>query len=99
MKALPRSPATLDATDVRSLPSELRPGRERFLALVASVRPELHRYCARMTGSVSDGEDIVQETLARAYYALPEVDEMPVLRTRASSGPTRKTVTVGPSPR
>jgi RNA polymerase sigma factor (sigma-70 family) len=80
MKAPPGSPPTLDMTDGRALPSALRDGRERFLAFVAGVRPDLHRYCARMTGSVSDGEDIVQETLARAYYALPEVEEMPVLR-------------------
>jgi len=47
--------------------------RREFLALVADLRPELHRYCARMVGSIADGEDIVQETLARAYYALPEL--------------------------
>jgi len=58
----------------------LREGHERFLAFVADVRPDLHRYCARMTGSVADGEDIVQETLARAYYALSEVEELPPLR-------------------
>ena len=46
--------------------------RREFLALVADLRPELHRYCARMVGSIADGEDVVQETLARAYYALPE---------------------------
>ncbi|WP_437733592.1 RNA polymerase sigma factor [Sorangium sp. So ce1335] len=62
------------------LVSELHQGRERFLALVADVRPDLHRYCARMTGSVADGEDIVQETLARAYYALSELDSLPPLR-------------------
>ena len=55
-------------------------GRRRFLDLVADLRPELHRYCARMTGSVADGEDIVQETLARAYYLLPEMDEVPAFR-------------------
>jgi hypothetical protein len=33
-----------------------------------------------MTGSVADGEDIVQETLARAYYLLPEMNEMPPFR-------------------
>jgi RNA polymerase sigma-70 factor (ECF subfamily) len=55
-------------------------GRRRFLELVADLRPELHRYCARMTGSVADGEDIVQETLARAYYLLPEMDEVPAFR-------------------
>jgi RNA polymerase sigma factor (sigma-70 family) len=54
--------------------------RRRFLELVAELRPELHRYCARMVGSIADGEDIVQDTLARAYYALPEMETMPPLR-------------------
>lgn len=58
----------------------LRAARERFTALVADLRPELHRYCARMTGSIADGEDVVQDTLARAYYALSELDEVPPLR-------------------
>jgi RNA polymerase sigma factor (sigma-70 family) len=52
----------------------------QFLELVASVRPELHRFCARMTGSIADGEDIVQDTLLRAYRALDELDAMPPLR-------------------
>jgi RNA polymerase sigma-70 factor (ECF subfamily) len=60
--------------------SELHEGRRRFLALVADLRPELHRYCARMTGSIAEGEDIVQETLARAYYALSELPELPAFR-------------------
>jgi RNA polymerase sigma factor (sigma-70 family) len=60
--------------------AELRTAREHFLALVAEARPDLHRYCARMTGSVADGEDIVQETLARAYFMLPELPSMPELR-------------------
>ncbi len=62
------------------LVSDLHEGRRRFLALVAAVRPDLHRYCARMTGSIADGEDVVQETLARAYYALSELDALPPLR-------------------
>jgi RNA polymerase sigma factor (sigma-70 family) len=55
-------------------------GRRRFLELVADLRPELHRYCARMTGSIADGEDIVQDTLGRAYYLLPEMNELPAFR-------------------
>jgi RNA polymerase sigma factor (sigma-70 family) len=51
-----------------------------FLALVDTLRPELHRYCARLTGSVIDGEDIVQETLAKAFYALGLRSEVPPLR-------------------
>ncbi len=62
------------------LVSALHEGRRRFLELVADIRPDLHRYCARMTGSVADGEDIVQDTLARAYYALSELSELPALR-------------------
>jgi RNA polymerase sigma factor (sigma-70 family) len=58
----------------------LEQGRRRFLALVDHIRPDLHRYCTRMTGSLADGEDIVQETLARAYYELPQLTAMPPLR-------------------
>jgi len=55
-------------------------GRRRFLSLVADVRPELLRYCARMTGSVADGEDVVQDTLARACFELSHMTELPPLR-------------------
>jgi RNA polymerase sigma-70 factor (ECF subfamily) len=61
-------------------PSGLVAAREEFLALVDGVRPELHRYCARLTGSVIEGEDIVQDTLAKAFYALSQSAEVPPLR-------------------
>jgi RNA polymerase sigma-70 factor (ECF subfamily) len=61
-------------------PSALVAAREEFLALVDGVRPELHRYCARLTGSVIEGEDIVQDTLAKAFYALSQSAEVPPLR-------------------
>jgi len=32
-----------------------------FLETMTHLRPSLHRYCARMTGSIVDGEDLVQE--------------------------------------
>jgi RNA polymerase sigma-70 factor (ECF subfamily) len=63
-----------------SPPRELTEARTRFLELVSEIRPELHRYCARLTGSVIDGEDVVQETLAKAYYAISMAPEMPPLR-------------------
>jgi RNA polymerase sigma-70 factor, ECF subfamily len=47
--------------------------RTEFEDLIKDIRPELHRYVARMVGSVIDGEDVVQETLAKAYYALPTI--------------------------
>ena len=46
-----------------------------FLETIAALRPSLHRYCARMTGSVMDGEDIVQEALFEAYRKLDKFDE------------------------
>src|SRR5215469_15963109 len=39
--------------------------------VVAELRPKLHRYCARMTGSAIDGEDVVQETILKAIEAAP----------------------------
>jgi len=39
--------------------------------LLGELRPRLHRYCARMTGSVIDGEDVVQETMRKAMEAAP----------------------------
>jgi RNA polymerase sigma-70 factor, ECF subfamily len=41
--------------------------------LVAALRPKLHRYCARITGSVIDGEDVLQEAVIKAFEALPTV--------------------------
>lgn len=54
--------------------------RDKFMELVDDIRPELHRYCARMTGSVFDGEDVVQDTLAKAYFALGQMLQPPNLR-------------------
>jgi RNA polymerase sigma factor (sigma-70 family) len=51
------------------------PRQAQFLALVEKLRPELHRYCARLMGSVIDGEDVVQDTFARAFVALDELEE------------------------
>jgi len=46
-----------------------------FLETISSLRPSLHRYCARMTGSVMDGEDVVQDALFEAYRKLDKFDE------------------------
>ncbi len=54
--------------------------RGEFDALVRDVRPQLLRYCARMTGSAVDGEDIVQEALAKVYYQLPQLGHVDNLR-------------------
>ena len=46
-----------------------------FLETITNLRPSLHRYCSRMTGSVLDGEDVVQDALFQAYRKLETFDE------------------------
>jgi RNA polymerase sigma-70 factor (ECF subfamily) len=58
----------------------LAKARADFDALVADIRPQLLRYCARMTGSAVDGEDIVQEALAKVYFRLPQLGHVENLR-------------------
>lgn len=56
----------------KSTPSPtLASRRAEFEDLIEAVRPELHRYVARMVGSAIDGEDVVQEAIVKAYYSLP----------------------------
>ena len=39
--------------------------------LLVDMRPRLHRYCARMVGSVIDGEDVVQDASIKAVESVP----------------------------
>jgi RNA polymerase sigma-70 factor, ECF subfamily len=43
--------------------------RESLERLLVDLRPKLHRYCARMTGSVVDGEDVLQDAIVKALHA------------------------------
>lgn len=45
---------------------------EEFENRLKEFRPRLHRYCARMTGSAVDGEDVLQDTLVKALRAYSE---------------------------
>ncbi len=47
-----------------------------FDRILVSLRPKLHRYCARMVGSVIDAEDIVQEAMVKAIKSLPRMTEI-----------------------
>jgi RNA polymerase sigma-70 factor (ECF subfamily) len=48
--------------------------RAQFERLLGELRPRLHRFCARMTGSVIDGEDIVQEAMLKALESFSEAE-------------------------
>src|SRR5436190_23198944 len=51
-----------------SLPQPAVADLERLLV---AMRPKLHLYCARMIGSVIDGEDVLQDALIKAVEAFP----------------------------
>jgi len=56
---------------------------DRLERWLGDMRPRLHAFCGRMMGSAIDGEDVVQEAVARAIGALghapPEGDAAPWL--------------------
>jgi RNA polymerase sigma-70 factor (ECF subfamily) len=54
---------------------------EAFRSLVALHRRELRAYCYRMSGSLDDADDLLQETLLRAWRGLPAFAERSSLRT------------------
>lgn len=45
---------------------------DEFENRLKALRPRLHRYCARMTGSAIDGEDVLQDALVKALRAQAE---------------------------
>jgi RNA polymerase sigma-70 factor (ECF subfamily) len=51
------------------------PRRLAFIESIAELRPRMHRYCARMTGSALDGEDVMQEAIFDAYLKLGSFDD------------------------
>jgi RNA polymerase sigma-70 factor (ECF subfamily) len=50
-----------------ALRAELRSAWHHYVDALVPFRPLLHGYCLRLTGSVWDAEDLVQETLLRAF--------------------------------
>jgi RNA polymerase sigma-70 factor (ECF subfamily) len=55
------------------LRDDLRAAWHRYIDLVAPLRPALHGYCHRLTRDVWDAEDLVQDTLLRAFGTLGSV--------------------------
>jgi RNA polymerase sigma-70 factor (ECF subfamily) len=68
----------MNSVNVSQYLEDTGPFEARYLAFLetsSALRPALHRYCARMTGSVMDGEDVVQEALFEAYRKLDQFDQ------------------------
>ncbi len=56
------------------LPDQLRSDAQlawrRYVDLLNPFRPDLHRYCLRLTGDLWDAEDLVQDTILRGFATL-----------------------------
>ena len=52
-------------SELEDLELHFKAARQKFPQIVDDIRPSLQKYCARMTGSVFDGEDVVQDTLRK----------------------------------
>lgn len=54
---------------------------EEFVELTSPFRAELLAHCYRMTGSLHDGEDLLQETMLRAWRAVDGFERRSGMRT------------------
>ena len=50
-----------------ALGPDLRAAWHRYVDALAPLRPALHGYCRRLAGNLWDAEDLVQDTLLRAF--------------------------------
>jgi RNA polymerase sigma-70 factor (ECF subfamily) len=71
-----------DTSEERALIAAARAGDERaFRRLVEPYRPALEVHCYRMLGSPHDAEDLVQETLLRAWRGLERFERRASVKT------------------
>lgn len=54
----------------KTLQGELQPAWNAYVDFLAPMRPELHRYCLRLTHNLWDAEDLVQDTVVRVFAQL-----------------------------
>jgi RNA polymerase sigma-70 factor (ECF subfamily) len=68
---------SLMSSQLRDLPVAINGSWRRFIDVYEPLRPDLFRYCRHLTRSPWDAEDLVQDTLARAYVTLGCMTDAP----------------------
>ena len=91
------------AAPARGLLESAQSGDEyAWRELVEPLRPELHAHCYRMLGSVHDADDALQDTLLRAWRALPGFEGRSSLRAwlyRIATNSCLKLIAAAPAAR
>ncbi|MDZ5471307.1 RNA polymerase sigma factor [Bacillus sp. 31A1R] len=64
---------TVDINNLQDLGNPLRDLKKTFDESIIPHRPSLWRYCYQLTGSPWDAEDLVQETLIKAFSSLAQL--------------------------
>ena len=59
------------------LPRAIQSSWDGFLGVFEPLRPDLYRYCRHLTRSPWDAEDLVQDSLARAFVTLGQLGASP----------------------
>jgi RNA polymerase sigma-70 factor, ECF subfamily len=72
---MPVSASTSSSAQARVVARARAGDGEAFALLVASHRHGVHLHCYRMLGSLQDAEDLVQETMVRAWRGLDGFEE------------------------
>jgi RNA polymerase sigma-70 factor, ECF subfamily len=62
---------------MQTLAGSVKPAWQSFLDVYEPLRPELYRYCRYLTRSPWDAEDLLQDTLARAFATLGRLFQPP----------------------
>lgn len=63
-----------DLEKAAALQDGVRPTWRAYLDDLVPFRPDLHRYCRRLTGNVWDAEDLVQDALLKVFGLMGKTD-------------------------